>query len=136
MKDINDILNKWGADTVLAIQAILVSNNNVATAALKRSIKYELGEDFVKFTMEEYGKYLETGTRPHWAPIKPFKVWASAKGLPEVVAYKVRASIAKKGTKPHPFFAITIQKEIEKLAPNLEKAFIRYMGDRIKIISE
>jgi hypothetical protein len=43
---------------------------------------------------------LEHGSRPHWAPIGPLKLWVKRKlGEPEGVAYAIRAAIAKRGTK-------------------------------------
>ncbi len=46
----------------------------------------------------EYVTYLETGTRPHWPPIAPLKLWAIRKGLGEKAAYAVQAAIASRGT--------------------------------------
>lgn len=59
----------------------------------------------------EYVHYVEEGTRPHWPPIGPLKLWAIRKfpgGVTlrsgehvsaERFAYMVQSSIAKKGTK-------------------------------------
>ena len=135
-EDIKKIFDDWGKDTVLAIQALLTAQRNVATGNLRRSIKYVLGENFIQFTMDEYGKYVDEGTKPHWAPISPFKKWASAKGLKPSVAYAVRASIAKKGTKPHRFFQVTIEKELERLLPKLDEGFIRFLDNRITLLNE
>jgi len=134
-EDIKKIFDEWGKDTVLAIQAILTAQRNVANGNLRKSIKYTLGENFVQFTMDEYGKYVDEGTKPHWAPIAPFKKWASAKGLKPQTAYAVRASIAKKGTKPHRFFTTIIEKEIERLLPKLDEGFIRFLDNRITLLN-
>ena len=42
---------------------------------------------------------LEKGSRPHWAPIGPLKLWARRVLGNEGLAYAVRAAIAKRGTK-------------------------------------
>jgi hypothetical protein len=47
---------------------------------------------------------LEKGSRPHWAPIGPLKLWALRKLGDEGLAYAVRAAIAKRGTKPANMF--------------------------------
>lgn len=133
--EIKQIFEKWGTDTVIAMQAILTAQRNVATGNLRESIRFHLGDNFIQFTMEEYGKYVDQGTKPHWAPIAPFLRWASAKGLPKKAAYAVRASIAKKGTKPHRFFTTILEREIDKLVPQLDEGFIRYLGDRIELLN-
>jgi hypothetical protein len=47
----------------------------------------------------DYVDYVEWGTGPHWAPIAPLKLWALRKFGDERIAYRVRAAIAKHGTK-------------------------------------
>lgn len=46
-----------------------------------------------------YVEYVENGTRPHWAPIQPLKLWALRKFGDETVAYAVQRKIAQRGTK-------------------------------------
>ena len=120
-EEIKTIFDEWGAETVIAIQAMLTAQRNVATGNLRASIKYQLGENFIQFTMNEYGKFVDEGTRPHWAPIAPFKTWARIKGLDKNAPYAIRASIAKKGTKPHRFYTTVIESQIDKLMPKLDK---------------
>lgn len=133
---LKEILDKWGQDTVTAIQALIVAQRNIASRTLLDSIEYSLGADFVQFTMAEYGHYVDVGTKAHFAPIAPFKTWARLKRLPPSAAFAVRASIAKKGTKAYRFFDQTIQKEINKLLPQLDKGFIDYLDGRIKILND
>lgn len=42
--------------------------------------------------------FVRMGTRPHWAPIGPLKLWAAVKLGDERAAYPVQRSIATKGT--------------------------------------
>jgi hypothetical protein len=135
-EEIKKIFDTWGQDTVIAIQATLTAQRSVATAQLRASIKYALGEDFVQFTMLEYGQYLETGTRPHWVPIGPLKRWATIKGMSKSAPYAIRASIKKKGTRAHPFFSSVIEREIERLLPQLDQGFIKYLDGRITLLQE
>ena len=67
-EEIKAIFDEWGRETVIAIQAMLTAQRNVATGNLRASIRYQLGENFIQFTMNEYGKFVDEGTRPHWAP--------------------------------------------------------------------
>lgn len=47
---------------------------------------------------------LEKGSRPHWAPIGPLKLWARRVLGQEGLAWAVRAAIARRGTKPAKMF--------------------------------
>lgn len=47
---------------------------------------------------------LEFGSRPHWAPIAPLKLWAKRILGDESAAWAVRAAIAKRGTRPRRMF--------------------------------
>jgi hypothetical protein len=46
-----------------------------------------------------YIQPLEKGSRPHWAPIAPLKIWARRVLGDEGLAFAVRAAIARRGTK-------------------------------------
>ena len=47
-----------------------------------------------------YADFIETGTRPHWTSIQNIEGWARFRGLNP---YAVQRSIARKGTKAHPY---------------------------------
>jgi hypothetical protein len=67
-----------------------------------------------------YADAVETGSRPHWPPHGPdsaLAAWTKLKGLN---VYAVAASIARKGTKPHPFIEPTF---LETEVPVLESFF-------------
>lgn len=67
----------------------------------------------VSLNLQDYWKYVEEGTKPHWAPIKPLIHWVEVKpliprpeqaNLPrekqlESMAYAVRWKIHEEGTK-------------------------------------
>lgn len=60
----------------------------------------------------EHAPYYEFGTRPHKAPIKALKPWADLKGIPVGALWM---SIARKGTKAHPFLMPALTKNIKKI---------------------
>jgi hypothetical protein len=51
-----------------------------------------------------YSNFVEFGTRPHWVPIQPLKLWAIRKFGDESMAYVVRERIASIGTEGHHMF--------------------------------
>lgn len=71
-----------------------------------------------------YADAVETGSKPHWAPHGPdssLAAWCKLKGLN---VFAVAASIAKKGTKPHPYIIPTY----EETAPQVSTAFAAGIG--------
>ena len=78
----------------------LITNN--FTGELSKSIKIKVDQKKLKITLSfaEHGIFLDEGTRPHMPPVSEIRPWAQSKGLNE---WAVAKSIAKKGTKAHPW---------------------------------
>lgn len=83
------------------------------TGQLRGSVRYTYSPLTLSAVIEptvEYAADVEGGTQPHWvsaAPGSSLAKWANQKGLEP---YAVRAIIASRGTKPHPFVAPTYDK--------------------------
>lgn len=90
-----------------------------ATGDLKRSIRPvidpELNTAVIK-PSAPYGDAVETGSKPHWAPIGPLIPWAEMHGINP---YALRWSIAQKGTQPHPYIVPTY----DQTAPQVPSMF-------------
>ena len=61
-------------------------------------------DTYIIYCGADYGLYIEFGTSPHWAPIKPLIEWAKRHGGNEGFGYAIRGKIAKEGIDAHPFF--------------------------------
>lgn len=78
-----------------------------------------------------YADAVETGSRPHWPPHGPdssLAAWAKLKGLN---VYAVAASIAKKGTKAHPYIVPTYDETKEEVGKGFNAGlglFLQSMG--------
>ncbi|MEI6221183.1 MAG: hypothetical protein WCP97_00565 [bacterium] len=75
-----------------------------------------------------YAAPIEDGSRPHWAPIEPLKIWAKQHGMKENAAYAIQKKIAKNGTKARPFFAPAIADVERQASKTLEDAGIKILG--------
>lgn len=137
-EELNKLLTQWGDETVKLLQARLELNDSVATGDLKNSIDYNIGEDFIQFNMKKYGVYVDAGSKPHWIPIAPLKIWAKAKGLPPKMAYAVRWNLHINPTKPHPFFSTVLEKRINELVKDdgiLKEFFINMLNEKFSLLS-
>ena len=61
-----------------------------------------------------YAPAVEFGTRPHFPPIAPLKLWARRKLGDEGAAYAVQKAIGKRGTKGHFMFQKAWEKGKDK----------------------
>ena len=73
-----------------------------ATGYLRRSTQFRfLNRVTVKVEpMAEYADYVESGTRPHWTSVHNLERWANLRGINP---YALQHSIARHGTRPHPY---------------------------------
>lgn len=80
------------------------------TGDLRQSVKYQVGKLEASIgPTAKHAQYVEHGTKPHWTSVKdgtPLAKWAKAKGISP---FAVQRSIAKKGTKAHPFVGPTFK---------------------------
>jgi hypothetical protein len=72
-------------------------------------------------TPQPYAEYLETGTRPHKPPVQPLIDWVEAKlgyhdKQAKGVAFAIRNTIAKKGTREQPVW----QQTYNRLLPTIQ----------------
>lgn len=107
VRHINKLVEAGAIDT----QAEMRRQVNVgATGHGRRAIKYTTNPSNLSATVTPdfpYALPLEEGSLPHWTsarPGSPLAKWANLKGINP---YQVQRSIAKKGTKAHPFVAPT-----------------------------
>lgn len=126
VRRLNQLIEASAIDT----QAEMRRQVNVGvTGETRRSIRYrtnpgqlsaEIGSNLDPRRIEA----LEKGSLPHWTsarPGSPLHRWAKFKGLNP---YAVQRSIAKKGTKAHPF----IQPTYRTMKPKVERLVVTGMA--------
>ena len=96
------LLKNIAVNVVHNLKDLLASKGIDATGNLSNSIKYTVSPYLIEIEMNQYGEFVDSGTKPHWAPIDKLKKWARIRG---VNPWAVRASIAKKGTKANPWMS-------------------------------
>lgn len=117
---IQDITN----DFCQELKNKLTANKTNASNDLKNSIRGIVQQNgkyiVISIELQDYWKFIEYGTRPHFPPLSAIKKWISVKPvlprplpsgkLPTAnqLSYLIARKISKVGTKAHPFLKPTI----------------------------
>jgi hypothetical protein len=72
-----------------------------------------------------YAVYVESGTRPHFPPIAPLRLWAARVLGNERLAYVVARAIARRGTRARRMFAQALDAVRPTIQPRLQTAVDR-----------
>lgn len=118
---IQDITNNFVVD----LKNKLKANDSYASGDLVNSIRGVVKQNgkyiVISIQLEDYWKYIENGTKPHWPPISEIRKWISVKPvlprplpngkLPTAnqLAFLIARKISKVGTKAKPFLSNTIK---------------------------
>lgn len=99
------------------------------TGAMRRSVQYKFSATQMQAVIEPNVKYAESveyGGRPRWVSVKPgtpLAQWARLKGINP---YALQHSIARKGTKAHPFVTPTYNKMKPKVLNDIAAGLAQY----------
>ncbi len=102
------------------------------TGNLRRSITYVLSPRALRAEIAprtKYGAYVEEGRGPRLvsvAPGTPLRQWAELKGINP---YALQTSIARKGTKAHPFVEPTYRKMKPRVESDIAKGIAKLVED-------
>lgn len=110
---------------VQLLKQTITSNGTNSSGDLSKSIKSIVKQKGkwieISISLEDYWKYVEYGTRPHFPPIEAIKKWIKVKPIlprplkngklptENQLAFLIARKISKVGTKPQPFLEPTIK---------------------------
>lgn len=106
----------------------------VDSGGLRQSVRYERVDDGGDIIVDApHAAFVERGTRPHWPPEDPIRLWVARKlGITDDeenqrVAFLVRAKIAREGTPPRKFMKRKLRR-LKKIAMEEVLAELEQMG--------
>ena len=120
-----------------------------ASGTLSGSIKYipdKLPELEIDISLEDYWKYVEYGTRPHWTGVKRLLDWIKIKPvIPEVrngkkaptieqLSYMIQRKIAREVTPAQQFFWNSVDETTTEFQAEIEAALEKDMDRNIDSI--
>ena len=117
-------IKKITDDFVVELKNKLKANGSNASGDLSKSLKGIVKQNgkyiVVSIQLNEYWKFIENGTKPHFPPVDAIKKWISVKPIlprplksgklptDNQLAYLIGRKISKVGTKAKPFLKTTI----------------------------
>lgn len=136
-KNTEKFIRTYGDQVEQEIETRLRNYGKYASGKLFDSIRYEVREEksgfILKFIMEDYGYWVDKGSKPSkYANAKgkgtgkskfiaKLKQWCKIKGLPENAAFPIRRSIWKFGIAPTNFFTIPTTRRQKQLEAGIKK---------------
>lgn len=154
-RHLEGVLREYGERLVELYRANMVESGRPASGALAESLHTEVvvGDTTiaVDLSLLDYWKYIEHGTRPHWAPIGPLKEWVKVKRLlprpndkipptlslekaQERIAYAVRWKIHEEGTEGKDDLSRALQQTWAELAGRVADAITLDIGESIDYV--
>lgn len=119
LTDIQQLLQQF----IQAVREDLAQQNINASSKLSKSLKSVVKQKGkwieISISLEDYWKYIEYGTRPHFPPIQAIRKWIDVKPIlprpmkgklptKDQLAFLIARKISKVGTRPKPFLNKTI----------------------------
>lgn len=124
--------------------------NRVASSQLLNSVNFLVlrsdREIWVELHLEDYWKYLEYGTKPHWPPVDAIKEWIKIKPvlprpdkngkLPteKQLAFLIGRKISREGTQPYMLYNQTLDDLNDWISRKLEEAITLDLEEDIDFI--
>lgn len=130
------VLNGMGSRMIEYMRDKLGDGIN-ATGKLSQSLACLVQQDGqaweVSISLEDYWKYVEYGTKPHWVPIQAIRSWVVAKPvipterngkLPTVeeLSHMIKWKIHEEGTEKHEFFWSSVEEAVADFEAAVEEA--------------
>lgn len=147
-------LTTYGNQVEQEIETRLRNNDKYSSGDLYDSIRYEIKENSVKFTisfyMLDYGRFVdkgvkgaesgkagEGGTSPYafrskMPPPKAIEKWMKIKGIPAEASYPIRRTIFRLGITPTNFFSIPTTRRKKQLEEGVRNSMIKDVEANIK----
>lgn len=138
------VLQQYAAEVKDIYKRHLVEADRLASERLLNSVETQVVTDqgayLVTMTLEDYWKYVEEDTKPHWPPVSALLEWIRVKPViprpddhgripkPEQLAYLIGRKIAKEGTEGSHDIALTTAECNRKYEPLLAEALAQDLG--------
>lgn len=153
---VRSVLVEFAEDTATRYRGNLTRDNSNASGKLFSSVACRVEQDGTAFLvimrMEDYWRYLEEGTRPHWPPVSAILKWIQVKPViprPDAngriptqkqLAFLISRKIARVGTEGRhglrdarlQSFDLFRERLAEALAMDVQDSFISSLREQLR----
>lgn len=147
---VNDEISNLCEQLLQLYKDKLKEQNNIASGKLYDTAKVitQWGDNYfeVFFELQDYWKYLEAGTKPHFPPVSAIEEWITAKKIvprtqngkvptTKQLAFLISRSISEKGTKVYSPLQRSLSEAddlINKIAEEISKIFEEQLDKEIE----
>jgi len=109
-----------------------LSKHGLQSSDLANSINYKINQGVLIIDMNEYGEFVDSGTKPHMPPVDELNSWAQSKGLN---VWAVAMNINKFGTEAQPFL-LDFDKIINDITEEITESGFELFEDDVDDIIE
>lgn len=143
-------LNAYADDFIQRLKDRLIRDDKYASgkllASLQKVVVCNDNEVTVWLVSEDYLKYINEGTEPHFPPIEPIRQWIEDKmiepypdkngKLPTVkgLAFLIARKISQDGTEADPVLDETLRETNSDWLPRIEEAIVQDVDDEVTAI--
>lgn len=149
-KHLQEVLQRYGEAFRNKLQENLLKDGSNASGALTNSIRYiyegKGGTFSVSIGLEDYWKYVNDGTKPHFPPVSAIRKWVEIKPvIPEAdangrvptvaqLAFLIARKISREGTEGTHFFDKTQEEINDYFLLSIEKAVSEDLDEEVDSI--
>lgn len=146
-KHLQEVLQRYGEAFRNKLQENLLKDGSNASGALTNSIRYiyegKGGTFSVSIGLEDYWKYVNDGTKPHFPPVSAIRKWVEIKPvIPEAdangrvptvaqLAFLIARKISREGTEGTHFFDKTQEEINDYFLLSIEKAVSEDLDEEV-----
>lgn len=147
--NLQEVLEQYGEALRNAYQDNLISDDKIASGELLNSVDFLVltgnNEIWVEFHLEDYYKYIEYGTKPHWPPLNKIMEWIRVKPvlpnnntgkLPTVeqLAFLIGRKISEDGIEPGKQFQNAQESLKAEWEAKIEEAITKDINESVDFI--
>ena len=148
--NLRSVLEEYAQDVVQNYQDLLRDNDSVASGKLINGVHFQILQGDHTFDvylkLEDYWKYVEYGSKPHWPPVNKILEWIKVKPvvprplnngkLPtqQQLAFLIGRKIATVGIKEKPMLRKTLDEINAFYANRIEEALSKDVQEALVIL--
>lgn len=141
------VLGEYAEEVARYYKENLDRDDRYASGKLVQSVESRIavnGQAYqVQLRLEDYWKYVEWDTRPHWPPTSALLKWIEVKPVipqpgrngklptPQQLAYLIGRKIARFGTKGSHTLAKTLEEINARYEERIREALVKDLGDAV-----